>query len=151
MALPVAELVDYPWPTQPGEVELPVWTGRGFRIGTRHVGVLSYEAAKSGWTDDLTTFHEETAGSDHPIDRASRELALAGLALTSADRPVVLEIGCSSGYMLLMARQRLPGAFWIGSDYVRAPLDKLAGVEPEIPLLHFDLRECPLPDSSVDA
>ena len=31
------------------------------------------------------------------------------------------------------------------------PLIKLAGTNPEIPLLHFDLTNCPLPDNSVDA
>ena len=144
-------VLDYPWPLIPESSDRPVWTGHGFRVGAKHLGVLSYEAGQSNWTDELTTFHEDTAGSGHPIDRASRELALSGLATAPSDAPLILEVGCSSGFMLMMARQRLPGARWIGSDYVRGPLEKLAVDVPELPLLHFDLRACPLPDASVDA
>ncbi|HLZ30407.1 MAG TPA: class I SAM-dependent methyltransferase [Chloroflexota bacterium] len=71
--------------------------------------------------------------------------------MAPSSEPLILEIGCSSGYMLMLARHRLPAARWIGSDYVRGPLEKLAGELPNVPLLHFDLRECPLPDNSVDA
>jgi hypothetical protein len=71
-------VLDYPWPPVPGCADPPIWTGRGFRVGERDMGVLSYAAGASNWTDDLTTFHEDTAGSDHPIDRASRELAYQG-------------------------------------------------------------------------
>jgi SAM-dependent methyltransferase len=44
----------------------------------------------------------------------------------------------------------MPAAQWIGSDYVLGPLVNLAGRLPHVPLLHFDLTQCPLPDSSVD-
>jgi SAM-dependent methyltransferase len=144
-------VLDYPWPLVAESSERPVWTGHGFRVGGVYRDILSYEAGESNWTDDLTTFHEDTAGSDHPIDRASRELALSGLAMTASATPLILEVGCSSGFMLVRARQRLPHARWIGSDFVRKPLEKLAADVPELPLLHFDLRACPLPDASVDA
>jgi len=147
----VTHLFDFPWPAIPNNLASPVWTGSGFRVGHEDVALLSYEPSQSGWTDELTVFHEDTAGSDHPIDRASRELALAGLQLAAPDEPVVLEIGCSSGYMLMLARERTPKTRWIGSDYVRGPLEKLAVSLPGVPLLHFDLRHCPLPDNSVDA
>jgi len=144
-------LFDFPWPKIPESTLAPVWTGHGFKLGERDCALLSYAAAESNWTDELTSFHEDTAGSNHPIDRASREMALSGLALAPTNAPLILEIGCSSGFMLKLARQRLPGASWIGSDYVRGPLEKLAAEVPELPLLHFDLRACPLPDESVDA
>jgi SAM-dependent methyltransferase len=150
-AAPNRDAFQYTWPFVPESSERPVWTGRGFRVGERNLGVLSYAPSESNWTDDLTAFHEDTAGSDHPIDRASRELALSGLAMAPSDTPLILEIGCSSGYMLVLARRRLPRARWIGSDYVRGPLEKLAAQVPELPLLHFDLRACPLPDASLDA
>ena len=65
-------VLEYPWPLIPESSDRPVWTGHGFRVGAKHLGVLSYEAGQSNWTDELTTFHEDTAGSGHPIDRASR-------------------------------------------------------------------------------
>ena len=68
---PDGSLSKYPWPAPPGGGQ-PLWTGQGFRVGERHCPVLSYAIATSGWTDELTSFHEDTAGCSHPIDRASR-------------------------------------------------------------------------------
>jgi SAM-dependent methyltransferase len=39
----------------------------------------------------------------------------------------------------------------VGADYVRGPLESLAGTMAGVPLLQFDLTTCPLPDCSVDA
>lgn len=128
-----------------------MWTGTAFRLGDRTVPVLSYEAGESGWTNDLTVFHENTAGANHPIDRASREMALRGLESVSGPHPVILEIGCSSGFFLRAGRERFPEAQWVGADYVREPLEQLAEHLPNVPLLHFDLLRCPLPDNCVDA
>jgi SAM-dependent methyltransferase len=141
----------YAWPTPRGFSTPPTWTGRGFQLDNARVSVLAYETGSSGWTDDLTTFHEENAGSNHPIDRASRTLALDQLALVRAERPVILEIGCSSGFMLRLIRERVPSALVIGADYVRGPLETLAEELPDVPLLQFDLAQCPLPGDSVDA
>src|SRR5258705_13994837 len=61
-----------------------------------------------------------------------------------------LEVGCSSGFLLRDLRRELPGASLIGADYVRGPLDDLHKRMPDIPLLQFDLVQCPLPSDSVD-
>jgi ubiquinone/menaquinone biosynthesis C-methylase UbiE len=143
---------DFPWPIPPKISQSPVWTGHGFQVGDLAVPVLSYETGSSGWTDDLTSFHEEHAGSGHFIDRASRQRALDQLDKhLKAGSPVILEIGCSSGFMLCAMRERMPQAFLVGSDYVRGPLEQLATRMPDVPLLQFDLVDCPLPDSCVDA
>ena len=106
----------------------------------------------AGWTEDLTDFHEDAAGSHHPIDVASRVHAAGQLKkYLSADAPTILEIGCSSGFMLREMRQAFPGAFVIGADYVRGPLERLAADMPELPLLQLDLIRCPVPDDSLDA
>jgi SAM-dependent methyltransferase len=141
----------FPWPALPGSAAAPVWTGRGFRVGGATVPVLCYRVAASGWTDELTTFHEENAGSDHFIDRASRAHALAQVKRHArGPRPVILEVGCSSGFFLEELRRELPHAFVIGSDYVRGPLETLAERLPDVPLLQFDVTRCPLPDACVD-
>ena len=143
---------DFTWPEVPGSGAAPIWTGRGFRVGDREVPVLSYEVGDSGWTDELTSFHEEAAGSNHPIDLASRRHALGQLKKHApGDAPVILEVGCSSGFLVKEIRREFPRAFVIGADYVRGPLEKLARDMPDLPLLHFDLVECPLPSASVDA
>jgi ubiquinone/menaquinone biosynthesis C-methylase UbiE len=149
MANPV--IPDFPWPVPPGFTENPVWTGSGFQIAGVQTPILSYRTEESGWTDALTEFHEETAGDNHFIDRASRQHALNTLEQLQPASPVILDIGCSSGFMLRALRQHLPRAFAIGSDYVRGPLEHITEMMPNVPLLHFDLTQCPLPDHCVDA
>jgi len=143
---------DFPWPVPAGYSQQPIWTDQGFKLGDSVVPVLSYEVGSSGWSDGLTAFHEESAGANHFIDRASRGRALDQLGKhLRVDAPVILEVGCSSGFMLQAMRERMPQALLIGSDYIRGPLEQLATTIPDVPLLQFDLADCPLPDSCVDA
>jgi SAM-dependent methyltransferase len=44
----------------------------------------------------------------------------------------------------------MPHALVLGADYVRGPLEKLGCAIPDLPLLQFDLVNCPLPDGSFD-
>lgn len=142
----------FPFPAPPGSSELPQWTGAGFRLGDRLVPLLEYSDNGEGWSDDLTELHEEAAGDSHAVDTASRNDALAQLEARFDKRPfTVLEVGCSSGFMLKALRRRFPQATLIGSDVVRGPLAALAREEPSIPLLRFDLLKCPLPSESCDA
>jgi SAM-dependent methyltransferase len=114
--------------------------------------VLSFGVQDSAWTDDLTSLHELEAGASHPIDLASRARALGELAhLAPRDDAVVVEVGCSSGWLLRDARRALPGALVVGCDYVRGPLERLAKELPGVPLVQMDLTHCPLPNASADA
>ena len=142
----------FPWPTPEGSLRAARWTGRGFDRGAGEERVLSFLVEQSGWTDDLSAMHEAEAGADHPIDLASRARALEELARhVRGPSPVVLEVGCSSGWFLRDARRAFPNALLIGSDYVRGPLTKLGKELPDLPLMQFDLTKCPLPDACVDA
>jgi SAM-dependent methyltransferase len=139
------------FPAPAGQSQAPVWTGRAFRLGDCETAILAYETGRSGWTDELTAFHEATAADDHYMDRASRQHTLAELRRwLGTNAPVIMDIGCSSGSMLkLLLREFRPGNI-LGADYVRRPLEVLAGTLPGVPLLQFDLTACPLPDSSLD-
>lgn len=143
----------YPWPAI--EAETPVWTGAGFRLGTRTLPVLSYGAGPSGWSEALTDLHEDAAGSGtHPIDIASRRRARAALRrhlTTPPEDIVLLEAGCSSGFLLEELVAEWPGSLVIGSDFIEGPLQRLASRLPSLPLLRFDLTACPLPTATVDA
>jgi SAM-dependent methyltransferase len=143
----------FSWPPLDGV--RPIWTGRGFDVAGRNCAVLDYEAGESGWSDALTRFHEDTAGEGtHPIDVASRRRARAALRrhLRADDGTLVLlEAGCSSGFLLRELVRDWPGSLVIGSDYIPDPLYRLASRMPGVPLLRFDLVECPLPSASVDA
>lgn len=128
------------------------WDGRQFvnRAGERRE-ILCYTQTDSNWSDALTQLHEQEAGSQHPIDKASRRLAIRTIdELCQSSDPLVLEVGCSSGFLLEELAAQVPRAAVIGADYIDQPLRKLAGRVKGIPLLQFDLRHCPLPDASID-
>jgi SAM-dependent methyltransferase len=140
----------FPWPLVGGS--RPEWTGAGFLVDGQRVAVLAYGVGPSGWSESLTSLHEHVAGDDHPIDLLSRNSAAAALKRHVANpRATLLEVGCSSGYMVRRLHADWPMATVMGSDFVREPLERLAAIEPAIPLLQFDLLQCPLPDCSVDA
>jgi SAM-dependent methyltransferase len=139
-------------PAPPGVNEAPVWTGRGFLLGGKLQPIVSYEVGRSGWSDDLTALHEDVGDEDHYINFASREHAVSRLQKwLRVPEPVILDIGCSSGYTIRAIRRRMPNATVAGADYVRDSLEKLASAMPDVPLFQFDLTDCPLPDRSVDA
>ncbi len=129
------------------------WDGRQF-VGDSGgtCEVLCYDETPSNWSDELTRFHEQEGGRHHPIDEASRALALRSLErYCKGSEPVVLEVGCSSGYFLEDLRARMPQATILGADYLAEPLRRLARRLTGLPILQFDLRRCPLPAQSVDA
>ncbi len=144
---------DFPWPPVAGV--RPVWTGAGFRLGDAAAPVLNYEAGPSGWSESLTTLHEDAAGEGtHPIDIASRRRARAALKRhlrVPPSQAVLLEAGCSSGYLLQELVEDWPDSLVVGSDFIEGPLHRLAARRPDMPLLRFDLTKCPLPPASVDA
>jgi ubiquinone/menaquinone biosynthesis C-methylase UbiE len=144
-------LSDFPWPVAPGDNTAPAWTGTGFMVGDRSMRVVSYQTEPSHWSEDLTALHETESGRDHAIDRASRRLVVRTMRrLAGLSSPIILDVGCSSGYILEELRSRLPHADLIGADYLRGPLESLARRIPDIPILQFDLRRCPLPNDCVD-
>ena len=141
------------FPSPAGFATSPQWTGAGFKLGDIVVPVLEYSENFDGWSDDLTALHEEAAGDSHPIDVASRNDALLQLKarFRNSEKPILLEIGCSSGFMLKAMIHEFPSATVVGADVVREPLFALAKEIPTIPLLRFDLVRCPLDSDSCDA
>lgn len=134
------------------EGSAPIWMGNGFCIGNDFFKVLQYSSNKLGWTDELTYLHEESAGETHFIDCATRDYVIQEFKKYLSNRPAtLLEIGCSSGFMLQRLRKEFPSATLVGADIVHEPLLKLADELPNVPLLRFDLLQCPLPDNSIDA
>lgn len=134
-----------------GSADTAVWAGNAFEVGGVRVPVLEYSDNFEGWSDDLTFMHEDAAGSGHPVDLASRRDAVDQVAgCAPAGSPVVLEVGCSSGFLLGDLRARLPNAVLIGADVVNEPLQALARRMPGVPLLRFDLLKSPIPDAVLD-
>ena len=127
------------------------WDNGAFYCDGGRVRVLAYQVSPSGWTDQLTRLHEQTGGSDHFIDLASRNYACAEVERCITHSPsTVLEIGCSSGFLLRDLLARLPEHRVFGADYTHETLEHLGKQLPNVPLLQFDLTQCPLPDAFVD-
>ena len=148
-----SNLSSFPWPAIPGEKELPKWEDDRFMINGKKLGsLICYDQTESNWSEHLTKLHEEEAGNGkHPIDIASRKLALRSLStLANHNEALILEVGCSSGFLLHDLKDTFPHLSIIGSDYLAQPLHKLSQNLPSIPLLQFNLQTCPLPDNSVD-
>lgn len=141
----------FKFPVPPGYHDDPVWTGNGFQIGSENKSVLQYTTCNAGWTPDLTDFHEKEADQgNHYIDRASRLHACREVGKHLTADSAVLEIGSSSGYLLRDIKNAFPGTFILGSDCILEPLGKIAEHHPDIPLIQFDLVNCPLPDNCMD-
>lgn len=138
-------------PAPAGQAFSPVHDGSNFVCGDKVTPVLEYSENFAGWSDDLTALHESAAGDRHVIDLASRRDAMTQVsqALPSG-RGVIMEIGCSSGFLIKDLANAFPQAVVIGADVVKEPLYKLAKALPGVPLIRFDLLQCPLPEACVD-
>jgi len=144
------DLESFPWPAPPGCGGRPNWTGSNFEVDGKPVRILAYHAEASHWSEDLTSLHEAEAGRDHPIDVASRRLAVGSMRRLALAAPTILDVGCSSGFVLEELKSALPRARLIGADYLSGPLEGLAQRMPDMPILQFDLRRCPLPSACLD-
>lgn len=139
-------------PAQTPNGLIPKWTGSGFQIGEEVTSILEYSTNNQGWNDELTILHEEMGSEHHFIDRASRQHALQQFRKhVSKEAPIIMEVGCSSGFLLRLLCKEFPDALVIGSDVVQNPLKQLVGRLPGVPLLRFDLVKCPLLENSFDA
>jgi ubiquinone/menaquinone biosynthesis C-methylase UbiE len=145
------KFADFPWPRLADNKHAPVWVGNGFRVGSEFSEILSYGESESAWSDELTAMHEAEASTSHPIDLASRALAVRSMQeLANRLGQLVLDIGCSSGFLIHDLQTRLPTLSVFGADYLSSVVVNAARRNPGIPFVQFDLRKCPLPDKCVD-
>lgn len=144
--------MEFKFPIPPGYTEEPLWIKDCFRIGSKKYSILKYTKCDAGWDSNLTDFHEKEAeDGSHYIDRASRFHACTELKkIMNSANSVILEVGSSSGYLLREIKTSFPASFLIGSDCIPEPLEKIAQKKLDIPLIQFDLANCPLPDNCVD-
>jgi SAM-dependent methyltransferase len=101
------------------------------------------------WSEDLEKLHEESSRT-HFIDVWTRRAILARLGPLPL-APTVIDIGCSTGYLLEDLRRAIPDVSLIGVDLVAAGLRKAHANVPEAVLFQADVCALPLEDASVDA
>jgi trans-aconitate methyltransferase len=94
------------------------------------------------WSEDLEEFHEESTRA-HPIEVLTRGSMLSLLdPLTTT--PTIVEVGCSTGYLLEDLRAAFPSARLIGLDLIASGLHKAHATLPDCILAQADARELPL-------
>jgi SAM-dependent methyltransferase len=101
------------------------------------------------WSEDLEELHQQNEGR-HFIDVWTRRAMLARLGRLP-ERPVLADIGCSSGYLLADLHAAHPDATLIGVDLIATGLRRAHALVPQARLLQADARDLPLGDSSLDA
>jgi SAM-dependent methyltransferase len=112
---------------------------------------LAYETAIDvNWSADLEELHEE-ASRHHFMDVATREGILDGVRGHVGRDGVVLDIGCSTGFLLEDLRAEYSHATLVGIDLVAEGLRKAHAGVPEALLLLADCTRLPLPDASAAA
>lgn len=101
------------------------------------------------WSEDLEELHRR-GGGGHFIDVWTRRAMLERLGRLPA-RPVLADVGCSSGYLLADLDAAHPDALLIGVDLIASGLRAARALVPRARLLQADARDLPLGDASLDA
>jgi ubiquinone/menaquinone biosynthesis C-methylase UbiE len=112
---------------------------------------LSYAPldASVNWSDQLEALHEESSRT-HFIDVWTRRAILDRLPPMST-ASTILDVGCSTGYLLEDLARTHPEATLVGVDLVGAGLRKAHEAVPAARLLRADACELPLADHTIDA
>jgi len=101
------------------------------------------------WSEDLEEFHEEST-RDHPLEMLTRATMVSLLDALSSTATIV-EIGCSTGYLLEDLRATYPSARLIGFDLIASGLRKAHAALPDCVVAQADACEIPLADGCADA
>jgi SAM-dependent methyltransferase len=100
------------------------------------------------WSQQLEELHEESART-HFIDVWTRRAMLARLGHLPP-KPTLIDVGCSTGYLLADLRRGLPDARLIGVDLLADGLRKAHRHVPDALLVQADVCALPLRDACVD-
>jgi SAM-dependent methyltransferase len=100
------------------------------------------------WSEDLEELHEESSRT-HFIEVWTRRAMLDRLGPLPSG-PTVIDVGCSTGYLLTDLRAQLPDATLIGVDLVPSGLRKAHTYVPDAFLFQADVCALPLEDACVD-
>jgi SAM-dependent methyltransferase len=144
-------LDSFPWPIVGERRTIPTWDGDCFIVESERFEILTYGQSESAWSPELTALHEKEASASHPIDIASRKMAIESMKLLQHHRnPIILDVGCSSGFLVEDLIREVPQAAVIGADYLPNVVLSAARRIGRAPFLQFDLRDCPLASDCLD-
>jgi ubiquinone/menaquinone biosynthesis C-methylase UbiE len=114
------------------------------------------EGSRSGslenlrWSDELEALHEESS-RDHFIDVHTRWALRRAIPPDVTAGGVVLDVGCSSGYLVEDLRRDAPRTMVVGVDMLPAGPRRARASMPDASLLVADSTCLPVADATVDA
>jgi SAM-dependent methyltransferase len=135
----------------PGLSTLPVFDRGWQRVGSQPAPFLSYVETDPSvnWSDELELLHEESSRT-HFLDRWTRSAVLAGVGSLPAPESII-DVGCSTGYLLEDLLRTYPGATLMGADLVGSGLEKAHRLVPTARLIRADACNLPIADGAFDA
>ncbi len=135
----------------PGSEALPEYDDGWLTDDARRDPFLGYveSAPAVNWSVELERLHEE-ASRTHFLDRWTRAAIIARLGRLSSQATIV-DVGCSTGYLLEDLAQGYPTATLFGLDLVESGLVKAHRAVPSARLVRADACELPFADQSVEA
>jgi SAM-dependent methyltransferase len=114
-------------------------------------GIASYlDDGAVNWDSELESLHADSTET-HFMDVLTRAAVFEGIRRSGAGVERILEVGCSSGYMLREMESEWPAAHLAGLD---ALADGLATAQRRVPkaeIAHASATDLPVADDSVDA
>ncbi|HEX3433936.1 MAG TPA: class I SAM-dependent methyltransferase [Solirubrobacteraceae bacterium] len=137
--------------TLPQVAELPEFQSGWRRADGSWAPFLSFvdDDHSVNWSDELEELHEESS-RDHFIDVWTRRSMLERIGPLPR-RSLIVDLGCSTGYLLEDLQRAHPDALLAGVDLVAAGLRKAHVNAPQARLLQADVCDLPLEQASVDA
>jgi SAM-dependent methyltransferase len=103
----------------------------------------------ANWSEELEHLHEESS-RDHFIDVHTRRSMLERLGPLPAE-PTIVDVGCSTGYLLEDLAAMLPAARLVGFDVIFSGLVKAVQHAKGAAVGQADACLLPLSDASADA
>ncbi len=118
--------------------------------GSQDGAILTYvDAGEANWSADLETLHEESS-RNHFLDVATRRAISERLPAIAAGDTIV-DLGCSTGHLLVDLQREHRDARLVGVDMVRSGLRKARLASPGALLLQADACNLPLGDGVAAA
>jgi SAM-dependent methyltransferase len=115
----------------------------------RREAFLAYvERPAVNWSEELEDLHEQSS-REHFLDVWTRGAMLRRLGPLPA-RPVLADVGCSTGHLLADLHRTHPSATLMGIDLVASGLRKAHALVPQARLLQADACDLPLRSGSLD-